>query len=80
MANSRLIEFELPPVRHASEEGLWRFTGGVGGLHWGVGVASRLEFLRSAEGRNRIVGMTGRDWWSKPLGSDRAINGIIHPL
>ena len=58
--NSRLIEFELPPVRYASQEGLGRFTGGVGGLHWGVGVASRLEFLRSADGRVGIAGWAGR--------------------
>ena len=37
MANCRLIEFELPPVRHASQEGLVCFIGGDGGLHRGTG-------------------------------------------
>ena len=62
MANRRLIELELPPVRHASQEGLVCFIGGGGGLHRGEGVASRLEFPGSAEGRNGVVGRIGRDW------------------
>ena len=63
MVNCRLIEFELPPVRCASQEGLACCTGGSGGLHWGAGGASRLEFLVSAEGRDGIAGRTGRGRW-----------------
>ena len=59
MANRRLIESELPPVGYASQEGLGGYTGRGGGLHRGEGVASRLEFPGSAEGRNGVVGRIG---------------------
>ena len=61
MANRCLIEFELPPVRYASQEGLVCFIGGDGELHRGTGMSSRLEFRGAAEGRNGVAGRTGRD-------------------
>ena len=60
MTNSRLIEFELPPVRYASQEGLGDYTGRGGGLHRGEGVVSRLEFPELAV---RLFELHGwRDW------------------